>query len=523
MLPFLRFPKRRRGKLNGSPPNAAAPAPTSCDLAMRIGWFRATFDHSDDFKLHEVQLPGEIACAFLYIDNIIDLTVLQEQVIAPLLLEERFDSPDRLVSHVADQGQIPVAGMKTVTDLRLATDALFEGTVVMLVHNEPRMLLFPLRKVEKRQIAGSENENVIRGPKAAFVEDLATNMTMVRRIIKHPDLKMEHRQFGKYTNTNVTLCYIEGICEKKLLDEVKERLSRIDIDGILGSSYIEDFIEDNPYSPFPQCQYTERPDTFSAALLEGRVGIMVDGTPLPIIVPVTLYMLLQSAEDYYQRFVAATWIRWIRYLFLLISFLLPSIYIAVTTFHPEMLPPNLLIAVAAARENVPFPAIVEALIMEITFEALREAGIRIPKPIGQTVSIIGALVIGQSAVQAGIVSAPMVIVVSITGIASFIIPHFDLGLTFRLLRFPVMFLATSFGLYGIIIAIILIYIHLVSLRSFGMPYLSPTAPLVTSDLKDVLVRAPHWLMKNRPMLYGTTNRQRLGSRSRLPIQHDDGD
>ncbi|CAG7657211.1 spore germination protein [Paenibacillus allorhizosphaerae] len=523
MFSFLRFPKRRKGMLNGSSPNVSVPTPSGCDLPTRIGWFRVTFNHSDDFKIHEVRLPGDIACAFLYIENMIDQKMLQQQVIAPLLLEESFDSADSLIRHIAERGQIPVAGMTAVTEIRKAADALFEGTIVMLVHDEAQMLLFPMRSVEKRQIASAENENVIRGPRAAFVEDLATNVTMVRRIIKHPDLKMEHHQFGTYTNTNVTLCYIEGLCEKKLVDEVKERMSRIDIDNVLGSSYIEDFIEDNPFSPFPQVQYTERPDTFSAALLEGRVGIMVDGTPVPMLVPVTLYMLLQSAEDYYQRFVAATWIRWIRYLFLLISFLLPSVYIAVTTFHPEMLPPNLLITVAAARENVPFPAIVEALIMEITFEALREAGIRIPKPIGQTVSIIGALVIGQSAVQAGIVSAPMVIVVSITGIASFIIPHFDLGLTFRLLRFPVMFLATSFGLYGIIIAIILIYIHLVSLRSFGTPYLSPTAPLVTSDLKDVLVRAPHWLMKNRPMLYGTANRKRLGSRSRLPIRQDDGD
>ncbi|GJM68872.1 hypothetical protein HMSSN036_10880 [Paenibacillus macerans] len=295
------------------------------------------------------------------------------------------------------------------------------------------------------------------------------------------------------------LAYVEGLCKPELIKEVQRRLSYLKMDGVLSSSYVEECIEDNPYSPFPQLQYTERPDVVSAALLEGRIAILVNGSPMVLMAPVTFPMLLQSAEDYYQRYVAATWIRWIRYFFVLVSLLLPSLYIAITTFHPEMIPAQLLIAVASSREIVPFPALLEAFAMELAFEALREASIRIPKSIGQAVSIIGALIIGTAAVQAGIASAAMVIIVSLTGIASFIIPHFDLGLSFRLLRFPIMILASLFGLYGIACGMILIYIHLVNLRSFGIPYMSSIAPLVTEDLADTLLRVPWWKMYKRPV------------------------
>ncbi|WP_407870696.1 spore germination protein [Paenibacillus sp. P36] len=520
---FRWFKKQRKGLLTGSIANLSSISEVEVSLSSRLQWFHDQLKNCSDIRFHEC-LIGHISCVFIFVEGLVDQKMLQEQVIAPLLLEiDDGKSTDELVKHILQFKQIPVSAITSSIDETTALQSLFEGTIALLINNEPRMILFPMKSVEKRAIQQAENENVIRGPKQAFVEDLSVNITMIRKIIKHPALKVEEFQFGEFTNTSVTVCYIDGICEQKLVEEVRSRISRIKIDAVLDSSYIEEFIEDNPFSPFPQVQYTERPDTLCAALLEGRVAILVDGTPVPIMVPVTLYMLLQSAEDYYQRYIAATWIRWIRYIFLLISFLLPSVYIAVSTFHPEMLPPNLLVAVAAARENVPFPAIVEAIIMEITFEALREAGLRIPKPIGQTVSIIGALVIGQAAVQAGIVSAPMVIVVSITGIASFIIPHFDLGLTFRLLRFPVMFLAATLGLYGVILCIILIYLHLVTLRSFGTSYLSPTAPIVFSDWKDVLVRAPMWLMKKRPSLYGTRGDQRLKYRPRPQIPDDNGD
>ncbi|TBL75700.1 spore germination protein [Paenibacillus thalictri] len=523
---FLRWLKGRRTRIEGKLPLPAAPQNPErdlTDLTSRLEWFQSQLSQCFDAKFEELLVDGNIRCALIYISGLINENQLQEHILIPLQTEASGLSAAGLLNEISETKLIPVSRIETTGNWQQALQSLFDGTIVILIGNEPEAVMIPLKSTDKRSIEAAQDENVIRGPKEAFIEDLATNITMVRRRIKHPALKLEQQHIGMYSNTSVVICYIEGICEQKLVDEVKTRMSRIDIDAIFDGGFIEEFIEDQPFSPFPQVQYTERPDTFSAALLEGRVGIMVDGSPMPIIVPVTLFMLLQSAEDYYQRFIAATWIRWIRYLFLLISFLMPSVYIAVTTFHPEMLPPNLLLTVAAAREDVPFPAIVEAALMEITFEALREAGLRIPKPIGQTVSIIGALVIGQAAVQAGIVSAPMVIVVSVTGVASFIIPHFDLGLAFRLLRFPVMILAASFGLYGVIVSVILIYIHLAGLRSFGTPYLLPVAPINYKGWKDTLIRAPLWIMKQRPLLYGTSNANRMIYRKRPQIPDDEGD
>jgi spore germination protein KA len=276
---------------------------------------------------------------------------------------------------------------------------------------------------------------------------------------------------------------------------------------LLGVSYIAEWMNNQPLSPFPTLQYTERPDTLVASLLEGRIGIMVDGTPQSLVAPVTFFSQMQSPEDYFQNYISATWIRWIRYFFAIASFLVPSFYLAITNFHPEMIPSTLLVTISAARENVPFPALVEVLIMELTFEALREAGIRIPRPLGQTVSIIGAIVIGQATVQAGIVSAPTVIVVSITGIASFVIPHFELGLAFRLLRFPLLLLGGSFGIFGIILGLFVMFWHLTTLRSFGVPYMHPVAPLVFKDWKDVFIRTRWSLMNRRPDAYG--NRRKI--------------
>ena len=246
-------------------------------------------------------------------------------------------------------------------------------------------------------------------------------------------------------------------------------------------------IEDNPNSPFPQIMTTERPDVACSNLfLGGRAVILVEGTPFCLIAPISFFSLIQSQEDYYRRFMIGTLIRWLRYLFLGLSLLLPSVYIAVLTFHHEMVPSPLLLSMAASRETVPFPAIIEALIMEITFEALREAGVRLPKQIGSAVSIVGALVIGQASVQAGLVSAPMVIVVAITGISSFMMPRYIAGIAIRMLRFPIMLLAGTLGLLGIIMGVIAIVIHLCNLRSFGVPYLAPLAPLKGKELKDVL-------------------------------------
>lgn len=476
---------------------AAEPYPDTPELAPRLQWFASQLDRCSDAVIHTFTVGDSVPCALVYFQGMFDHRSIQENLLEPLL-SDCSTADARLADRLFADHRTPMARSAVLTDPDRGIDAILNGHGVLLVEGDPRLMEFPFSSYPKRALDEAPNESVIRGPREAFVESLDINVTLLRRRIRNRRLKTEHWRIGEQTQTSVVIAYLEGVCPDRLVREVKRRLACIRIDGVLGSSYLEEAIEDSPSSPFPQLQYTERPDTVCAAILEGRIALLVDNTPIAVLAPVTFFMMLQSAEDYYQPYIAASWIRWIRFLFLVISLLLPSFYIAVSTFHPEMIPFNLLISVSSSREIVPFPALMEALIMEIAFEALREASVRIPKSIGQAVSIIGALIIGTAAVQAGIASAAMVIIVSVTGIASFIIPNFDLGLSFRLLRFPMMLLAGAFGIFGIACGLILIYVHMINLESFGVPYMSPIAPKIKDALKDTLFRAPWWAMRKRP-------------------------
>ncbi|WP_127531629.1 spore germination protein [Paenibacillus kobensis] len=492
-------------------------------LEKRLDWIRQQLVNCSDVVYHTFVAGPNQKCALIYMSGMIDLNTIQEEVLNRILSLKVQDA-NQFRFQIFEQKQLSVIHQTEITTLQQGVSTVLNGHALLLVEDEQRMIDFSITSYETRSIVDPPNEAVLRGPREAFIENLDINLTLIRRRLKTPELKMETMLIGSMTQTRVVVAYVHGICKQELVDEVKKRLADIEVDSILGSSYIEDFIEDCPFSPFPQLQNTERPDTVTASLLEGRVAILVDGTPLTLLAPTTFFMMMQSAEDYYQRYIAATWIRWIRYFFVMISLFLPSFYIAVTTFHPEMIPAKLLVTVTSSREVVPFPALVEALIMEVSFEALREAAVRIPKAIGQAVSIIGALIIGTAAVQAGIVSASMVIIVSLTGISSFINPHYDLGLALRFLRFPIMILAGAFGLFGVSCGILLIYIHLVNLRSFGTPYLYPIVPMVMSDLKDTLSRVPWWLMKKRPFITGTNpSRQRVNPRKWALEREDEGD
>jgi spore germination protein KA len=308
---------------------------------------------------------------------------------------------------------------------------------------------------------------------------------------------MERFSAGKLSQTDIAIVYIENIAQQSIVDEIKKRIASIDMDSVLESGYIEEMIRDHPFTPFPLLQSTQRPDTVAGSLIEGKVAVFIDGSPFALILPITFWFGFQSAEDYYMNFIFATTLRWLRYLFAFLAMTLPALFIAITTYHQEMIPTSLSLSLAAAREVVPFPAVGEALVMEITFEALREAGTRLPRPVGQTISIVGALVIGQAAVQAGIISAPLIIIVAVTGIASFLVPNPRMSQAISLLRFPLMLFAATFGLYGIGIALIAILIHLVNLRSFGVPYMTPLAPYNFAGLADILFRAPWRMMYKR--------------------------
>lgn len=409
---------------------------------------------------------------------------------------------------------ITVGGIKEISDFDSILTAIMGGDVVVLLDGHKDGLMIGMKGWKDRGVQEPSAQTVIRGPKEGFTESIRTNTALIRRRIKDSNLWLENRVIGRITKTDVSIMYIKGIVDDKVVDEVRERLDRIDIDGILETGYIEDLIQDETYTPFPTIYNTERPDVVAAGLLEGRVAILVDGTPFVLLAPALFGQFLQAAEDYYQRWDIGNLIRILRYIALAISLIAPSFYIAVTTFHQEMLPTALLISLAAQREGVPFPAFLEALIMELTFEILREAGVRMPRAIGQAVSIVGALVIGQSAVEAGIVSAAMVIVVAITAISSFVIPSFNMAISIRILRFALMGLAASFGLFGITLGLIAIVLHLTSLRSFGIPYMTPFGPFIPSDQKDMIFRVPIWGMFSRPRLLSKKNLIRENNSSR---------
>jgi spore germination protein KA len=468
---------------------------------------------SSDFSYRKFEFNTNTAI-ILYLDGLVDMKRMESNILDPLLnqSEDLLKQENLTIKNIEDE--ISSSKVKKGDTIQQITDHLFDGGTVLLINSLKQSLLISEQSWPQRSVEDPPSEAVVLGPREGFTENVRTNTSMIRRRIKSPKLKLESMKVGRLSKTEVVITYIEGIAESEIVEEVRTRLNRIDIDAIEDSGYIVEFIEDKPYSVFPQVLQTERPDRLVAGILEGRVGIIVENSPFALVVPVTFFQMMNSPEDYYGRFMMASFIRMIRYLFLHIALLFPSIYIAVTTFHQELLPTNLLFSVAASREKVPFPAIVEALLMEITFEALREAGLRLPRPIGSTVSIVGALVIGQAAVEAGIVSAPLVIVVSITGIASFMFPSYSLTGAIRLLRFIMMFLAAFLGFYGILLGVFFILVHLVQLRSFGVPYLAPLAPFNFNNLKDIIIRAPWWKMNERPEQVGKSNLKRLGPQNR---------
>jgi len=458
-----------------------------------------------DVVFQQFHISGQGA-VIIFIEGLTNKDLLDRDVIAPLKQSAGMSTSSSLQDSIGNR--ISVSSTEQIDTFGKAVQQISEGNCLLLIDRWPVALAVGTFKWDGRQIEEPMAESVIRGPREGFTELIGVNTAMIRRRIKSPALKMHSMKIGRYSETKIAIAYIEGIADPTLIEEAINRVQRIDLDGVLESGTIEEYIEDSPMSPFPQLLTTERPDVVTSNLLEGRIAFIVDGTPFVMVAPATLFAFFQSPEDHYQRFWIGTFIRWLRYLFVCIALLAPSAYVAILTYHQEMVPTTLLLSIAKSREEIPFPALVEALLMEVTFEALREAGIRLPKQVGAAVSIVGALVIGQAATSAGLVSAPMVMIVAITGIASFMIPNYTAGIAIRILRFPIMFLAGVLGLLGLMLGVITIVIHLCTLRSFGMPYLSPLAPMQSSEMKDVLIRAPSWAMNKRPHLTGDGDLQR---------------
>lgn len=447
-------------------------------------------------------------CAIVCVDGLVDKDLVNGKIIANIqsvmsgVKKEIPSSGDDILTEF-ENDVLSTHELKKEHTLDKVMLAILSGDTALFIDGTNQVLLVGSKGWASRGIEEPETEALVRGPREGFTENIRTNTVLIRRRIRDPNLRFELYKVGRRSKNDLIVCYVEGIVHPDIVMEVNRRLKSIDIDDATESGTIEQWIEDSFLSPFPQILHTERPDKVSTSLLQGKVAILLDGTPFVLVAPTTFVSLFQSPEDYYERWIIGSLLRVLRYIAAFFAVFLPALYIALVSFHQGMIPSKLAFSIAGSREGVPFPAIIEAFLMEATLELLREAGIRLPKPIGQTIGIVGGLVIGEAAVQAGIVSPVMVIVVAVTAISSFAIPSYSAGIAFRILRFCTMLAAGIFGLYGIILAYIMMNIHIARLKSFGIPFSAPFAPTFYHDWKDMVIRAPLTVQSKRPQFIQT--------------------
>ncbi|WP_318507180.1 spore germination protein [Bacillus sp. T3] len=446
------------------------------------------------------------------ISGMVETTVINENVLGPLMNMSPPNSSLPLLTYLKES-VLSVAEIEYEINLHLIANELFGGKIIVFIEGEDAALVINAQAWEMRGIEQPITETVIRGPRDAFTEDLSTNISLLRRRIRNPNLRCEPFIIGKQTHTKIVIAYIDGIVDTEILTEVYRRLENIDIDSVLESGYIEQYIEDAPFSIFPTVGNQEKPDIVAAQLLEGRVSIFVDGTPIVLTVPYLLINHFQVSEDYFSRPYYSNFVRVLRVVSFFISTLLPGIFVAIQYYHPILIPFSLLVKFFVTRANVPFQLYIEIIVMLIVFEIIRESGLRMPKPVGQAVSLVGALILGEAAVQAGLVGIPVVVTVALVGISSF--PVNSLSEPISLLRIVFVIAGATFGLFGILIVGMIVVSHLASLRSFGVPFTAPLFPIKIQDWGDSMMRLPLWLLTRRPVTFKSRNpvKQKLGGLS----------
>ena len=465
---------------------------------------KSIFEGTDDIRFRNITLNSGNSkpknAMLVFIDGMADIKVITEAIVEPFLYGTAIAGEGSTLYNkdieTFKQSMISSGEIREITTFEDALNGCFEGDTVLFVDGFKTAFIISTKGYAMRTIMPPEDEVNVRGAKESFVETLRVNTSMIRRRIKNSNLKFETVRLGKQTRTTVVVSYITGIADEKIVEEVRKRLKQINIDAILDSGYVEQLIDDAPFSIFETVGHTERPDVAAAKLLEGRIVIIIDGSPQVLTVPHLFLEVFQTPSDYYEKPVYSGVIRVLRITAFFMTILAPAMYVALTTFHQEFLPSKLMITMVKAREGIPFSAFFEALIMLFAFEILKEAGLRLPKSIGQTISIVGALIMGEAAVSAGIVSAPLVIVIAFTAVSGFVVSFIN-NQEF-VLRIFFLIMAGVLGGYGIAIVLILLLVHLVGLKSFGYCYMSPFMPMVGSDQKDGVIRAPLWLMRTRP-------------------------
>ncbi|MFD0829442.1 spore germination protein [Neobacillus sp. M.A.Huq-85] len=488
------------------------------DLPINLELVKQEIGQNWDVHYREFNIGRTgIGACLIFVIGLSDIELINKQIISSLMVEFSSELKHELsllkgnqLNKFLKNQVIPISEIEEIGSIKVATAKILTGSAALLIDGSSEVLVLGTTKLKTRAIEEPVSEALVRGPRVGFTESLRDNTSILRGNGEVENLTFVNFRVGRTLKKDLVVAYIKGIVDPDLVQEVEMRIKKIDLDHIPESGYVEQLIEDNYRSPFPQVQSTERPDRVMAALMEGRVSILLDGTPFALIVPVTFSMMLQSPEDYYERWIPGTLLRLLRYLASLLALFTPALYIAFISFHPGMIPTKLAISIIGSRSGVPFPALIEALFMEISIEILREAGLRLPKPIGPAMGIVGGLIIGEAAVQAGIVSNILVIIVSLTAISSFAIPQYTGGIPLRILRFVAMLFSAVLGLYGVILFFIFLTAHLVKLKSFGTPYVSPAAPYRLSDWKDFMFRMPLMMMKERPKVNHPKDKIRKG-------------
>jgi len=468
-----------------------------------LEWFRGRFAKDATFRVRSIRTQIGGRCAVLYLDGMVNTVVMNESMVRPLLLAEACEG-DPLA--VMEERVLFSNDVKRLTDKGELLRGILYGDCVLLAEGSLGALVMNSKGWRTRGISEPKNETVAQGPREGFDEAAMLNLAQLRRKLLTSDLCVEMQRIGRRTDTPVFICYLGSLADPALVEAVKQRLRQIEIDGILDSNYLNELMRDHRYSVFQTCGTTERPDRVAAGLLEGRVAVMVDGSPVVLTVPYLFSENFQSDEDYYLNFWAASVGRFLRYVCFFLTVAVPAVYLALITHHQRLMPTFLLLSAAQARSGVPLSSTTECILLIFILEILKETGARMPQNLGHTLSIVGGLVVGQAAVEARLVSAPMLIVVAISGIAGLMIPKLRSAVFY--LRLGMTLLAAALGLLGCFFGFVLILWSVLTLSSFGISETVSLSHPSAQGLKDTLVRLPWSAMRSRPAF--SHNRRRQG-------------
>ena len=472
-----------------------------------------------DMKTNLIRTADDRKIGLFMYPDMVNTRILSDDVIKPL---QAMRGP--LGAEAVSQAVISASETTTVSEITSAAESMSDGAVVLVLEGQTEALLVHILQVEHRPIERAQSEDVIIGPHESFSESIAKNVAILRRLLATPRLKVKAIELGRLSRSKAVIVYVEGIAQQKLIAEVEERLGRIDADYIGGAAYLTDFLEDNPRSIFPLLRATERPQRVISALTEGRVVLLATGDPTALIIPTFFPEYVQSSEDYYERPAIGTFLRCLRIASAFLAMFLPGLWIALVVFHHGVIPRALFNSIVAGRENVPLPSILEAFLLLFAFDIVIEASTRLPSAVGQAIGIVGAIILGQSAVQANLVSPAMTIVVALAGLATYTVPSPSLLSPLRLLKYLILGISSLFGLFGIVWAVIVLALHLTSIRSFGYPYLYPVAPFDPSGMLDIVARLPLYRLQHRPTFLAAENTRRMADGLRpTPRKESDDD